>query len=75
MSTAEIAEIDEITAEETHPLRLAVLRGDTPTHEVHWDDDDLPGTFHLGVRLGGELVAISTWVERPHPDHPAERGV
>ena len=72
MSTPEIV---EITAEETHPLRRAVLRTGTPTDEVRWPDDELPGTRHLGVRLDGELVAISTWVERRHPDHPDESGV
>jgi predicted GNAT family N-acyltransferase len=68
-------EIVEITASDTHPLRLAVLRQNTPTHEVDWPDDDLPGTTHLGVRLDGELVAISTWVEKRHPDHPGQRAV
>ena len=69
------AEVVVIAAEDTYPLRLAVLRHDTPTHDVRWQDDDLPGTLHLGVRAGGDLVAISTWIERRHPDHPAERGV
>jgi GNAT superfamily N-acetyltransferase len=68
-------DVVEIAAADTHALRQAVLRNDTPTHDVHWPDDDLPGTTHLGVRVDGELVAISTWVERRHPDQPGERGV
>jgi predicted GNAT family N-acyltransferase len=68
-------EIVEITAADTYALRRTVLRDDTPTHDVDWPDDDLPGTMHLGVRVDGELVAISTWVDRRHPDHPAEPGV
>lgn len=57
----------EITAAETHPLRLAVLRHDTPTKIVEFAEDDLPGAFHLGVRDGGVLVATSTWVPRACP--------
>ena len=61
----------ELTAEETYPLRLAVLRNDTPNTELNFAEDDLPGTVHLGVRDGGELVAISTWVPRPYGVEPA----
>ena len=62
----------ELTAQETHPLRLAVLRGDTPEHSrSRSHEDDWPGTFHLGVRDGDALVAISTWIPRPHNDEPA----
>ena len=34
-------------------------------------EDDWPGTFHLGVRDGDALVAISTWIPRTHHDEPA----
>ena len=63
--------IVELTADETHPLRLSVLRGDTPSSSVTFDEDDWPGTFHLGVRAGDSLVAISTWIPRPYHDEPA----
>ena len=68
MSTAEVV---EILPEETHPLRLAVLRNDTPHKEVSFAEDTWPGAFHLGLRLAGELVAVSTWIPRPHNDQPA----
>ena len=55
----------ELTAEQTHPLRLAVLRSDTPSKVVAFDEDDWPGTLHLGVRDGDDIVAVSTWIERP----------
>lgn len=62
----------ELTSEETHPLRLVVLRGDTPNTSVTFAEDDLPGTVHLGVRDGdAALVAISTWILRPYNDGPA----
>ena len=61
----------ELTADETQALRLTVLRGDTPTQVVAFPEDLLPGTFHLGVRDGRDVVAVSTWAPRPHNDSPA----
>ena len=62
----------EITAEETHELRLEVLRNDTPTAIVTFAEDDLPGTFHLGVRdTDSQIVAISTWIPRALHEEPA----
>ncbi len=59
-------EIVEITAAETHPLRLSVLRHDTPTKDVSFAEDSDSNAIHLGVRVGGEVVAVSTWIPRPH---------
>lgn len=64
-------EVVEISAAETHPLRLSVLRHDTPTKDVSFAEDGDPGAIHLGVRVGGELVAVSTWIPRPHREQPA----
>lgn len=59
----------EIGAADTHDLRRRVLRNGTPSSDVKFDGDDDPTTFHLGVRDdAGAVVAISTWLERPHPD-------
>ena len=65
------AQIVELTPEETHPLRLAVLRADTPTKEVEFQEDSWPGAVHLGVRRNGELVATSSWIPREHDGQPA----
>ena len=64
-------EIVELTPEETHPLRLAVLRFDTPTTEVVFPEDTWNGALHLGVRIDGELVATSSWIPREHSGRPA----
>ncbi|MEO7372255.1 MAG: GNAT family N-acetyltransferase [Ilumatobacteraceae bacterium] len=65
----------ELAAEQTHALRLAVLRNDTPTTSVVFDGDDLTGTVHLGVSasdVGGDgIVAISTWVPKSIGGEPA----
>ena len=63
--------IVELTAEQTHPLRLVVLRSDTPNTAVTFAEDHLPGTVHLGVLDGDEIVAISTWAPRPYEGEPA----
>ena len=61
----------ELAAAETHPLRLAVLRADTPTKVLTFDGDDVPGTVHLGVRDGDTIVAVSTWIPGRFGDEPA----
>ena len=68
MSTVEVV---ELAPAETYPLRLAVLRHDTPTKDVTFAEDTDPGAIHLGLRVDGELVATSTWIPRPHNGQPA----
>lgn len=65
----------ELRAEDTHDLRRRVLRVGTPTTEVRFAEDEAPGTVHLGLELEGRVVAVSTWIPRCHPDHPAVEGV
>jgi predicted GNAT family N-acyltransferase len=67
-------ELVELRPDDTHELRRAVLRNGTPSDEVVFDGDELDTTFHLGVRIDGELVAISTWLQRPYPDRAADPG-
>ena len=66
------ARLVELRPEDTHPLRLAVLRNGTPSDEVVFDGDELETTFHLGIRVDGEVAAISTWLARPYPDRPVD---
>lgn len=73
--TDELPEVVEVEAEQTHALRLAVLRRDTPTKEVVFAEDSWPGTRHLVVRLGGEIVATSSWVPRPYEAAPGVTAV
>jgi GNAT superfamily N-acetyltransferase len=61
----------ELTAEETYPLRLEVLRNDTPSRAAAFAEDELPGTTHLGLRDGAEIVAVSTWIPKPYLDEAA----
>lgn len=68
-------EIVTLTAADTHDLRRRVLRDGAPDAVVVWDGDDEPTTFHLGARVDGELVAVSTWMRRDRHDRPGDRAV
>ncbi len=61
----------DLMAAQTYPIRRAVLREGTASDVVAFDGDEAPSTFHLGVRIDDELVAISSWMERRYPDLPA----
>jgi predicted GNAT family N-acyltransferase len=63
-------DVVEISAVDTHDLRRRVLRDGTASDVVVFDGDDLPTTFHLGIRHGDDVVAISTWLRRPLPGAP-----
>ena len=65
----------DLTTEQTYPIRLEVLRADTPTKQVAFAEDDLPGARHLGVTDDGRLVATSTWIVRPMASQPDTAGV
>ena len=55
----------EVSAVETHPVRLAVLRADTVSKVVDFTEDHWPGALHLGVRDAADaLVAVSSWIPR-----------
>lgn len=69
------AEIVDLRPEDTHALRRAILRDGTASDVVVFDGDELPNTLHLGAVLDGEIIAISTWLRRDHPDRPDHRGV
>ena len=68
-------EIVELDPADTYRLRRTVLRDGTSSDVVAFDGDDLPDTVHLGVRVDGALVSISTWMVREAPGHPNLRSV
>ncbi len=59
-----------IAAADTHPLRLAVLRDNSPMAVLVFEGDDEPTTFHLGAFHGEELVGIATFIHRPCSNTP-----
>jgi GNAT superfamily N-acetyltransferase len=52
-----------------------VLRRGTPSRDLAFPEDELASTLHLGVELDGAVVGVSTWIDNPHPDLSAIRGV
>lgn len=67
--------VEEIGPEATHDLRRRVLRQHLPADEVDVDypADRLPGTFHLGVRDAGTIVAVASFSVEPAPGRASQR--
>ena len=64
-------EIVELAASDTHSLRRTILRDGTSSDVVDFDGDDEPDTLHLGIRVEGSIVAISSWMSRVFAAEPA----
>lgn len=63
--------IVHLTSAGTHDLRRRVLRNGTPSQDVTYPQDDLPGTIHLGVAdATGTLVGVASWAIEAWPDEP-----
>lgn len=52
--------VDRISAAQTHPLRMEVLRPGRPVSECEFPGDDDELTFHAGARLDGRIVSIAS---------------
>ena len=64
------------TTAEVRPLRLEVLRAHTTNKTVDFEGDDDATTRHLvAVNSHGEIVGVSTWLERPLDQQPHLRGL
>ena len=68
---APAALVVEIAPEDTHDLRLRVLRSHLPDPDVDYPADLLPGSFHLGVREGDKVVAAASFSLEPAPGRPS----
>lgn len=67
-------DIVDIEPSDTAPLRRSVLRSGTPSDMVEFDGDLDDATFHLGVKHGGDVIAISTWMRRRFDARPDRVG-
>ena len=52
------------------PLRVRVLRKDTPVTHAHYPEDDYEDVIHLGILRDGEAIATSTWFMKECPAQP-----
>nr|MTA00251.1 hypothetical protein [Actinomycetota bacterium] len=61
---------------EVRPLRLEVLRVHTTNKTVDFEGDEDVTTRHLvAVDSHGEIVGVSTWLERPLDQQPHLRAL
>lgn len=60
-------EVRRITAEQSWPIRHAILRPGLPAESAHFTGDFSVGTLHFGAFLKGELVGVAS-VMRESPD-------
>lgn len=67
--------IAEITAEQTRPVRQAVLRPHQAASELVYPGDDASDSFHLGAYRDDELLAILSmyFMSKPDETSPAWR--
>lgn len=47
---------------ETHALRQSVLRPRQPLDEMEWSQDRAEESFHLGMGIGGHLIAVVSFL-------------
>ncbi len=59
--------IKKISAKETYPLRLEILRKNIPLPYEFSDDFDAE-TFHLGVFKDRKLIAVSSYMKANNPN-------
>jgi thiamine transport system ATP-binding protein len=59
--------VARVTTEQLLPLRMAVLRDNTPSQDATYKQDNFPGCVHLGIYEGEELIACSSWIPQEWP--------
>ena len=58
--------IKPISSTETHPVRHLVLRKGKPIESCIFDGDALETTFHLGLYLKNDLIAVCSFFKNTH---------
>lgn len=65
-------EVRLITAAETLPLRMSVLRPNRPVEVAKFPEDDFATTRHFGAFRDGKLLGIATLLRAELPAQPGE---
>lgn len=71
-----VPRVEEITAEQTRPLRRTILRPGQPPEAAVYPDDAAAGSVHFGAFKAAELVGIVSFSREAWagaPDEPAAR--
>ncbi len=66
--------IEEITFQETFPVRHPVLRAGKPIESSHFDGDELDSTKHFGIFIDNILVGVTSLFMQHHSffDHQTQ---
>jgi GNAT superfamily N-acetyltransferase len=59
-----------ISADDTMDLRMRILRPLHPREFCEYPEDNLPETFHLGVKVDGKVVSNGTFMKQDQPKLP-----
>ncbi len=70
-----VAEIRPITAEQTRPLRHAVLRPHQPVSALAYRGDDTHDTLHVGAFAGHEIIGVASMYREGEPGAWRLRGM
>lgn len=65
-------DIKQINPEDTYEIRHKILRPNQPYEACQYEEDHLPGAFHLGAYHEGELVSIASFYRERHPSFEDE---
>ena len=69
-SSSQVPEVRVITADESLPLRQAVLRPNRPIAAAQFPGDDAPTTRHFGAFRDGQLVGVARVHDAEMPEQP-----
>ena len=72
-TSAQSVDVRRISASEVRPLRQLVLRPGRPLAETAFAGDEDTTTAHFGAFRGGELLAVATLLDAPHPERARVR--
>ena len=61
-------QINTISSSDTFAVRHPVLREGRPIEDCVFDHDDDPETFHLGLFIEDELLAVVTYIKNDYPE-------
>jgi predicted GNAT family N-acyltransferase len=62
-----MTKVISLALEDILPLRVEVLRKDTPTSHCSYPEDSYDDAVHLGIVRDADVVATSTWFNKPCP--------
>lgn len=63
--------VQQVSLDDIMALRVRVLRQGTPATTANYLEDTFNDVVHLGIRIGDDVVATSTWFSKECPTSSA----